>query len=135
MVAGLFTRLGLTDPVSADLGWVYDNIAAFNDVTSGNNDLAGTCTSIMCKAGKGWDGPTGVGTPNGENLAALVAVLDADGGADGGGGDGGSGSKSLPGGKSGCGCTTAGATGLEPMLVVVGGVLVAFGLRRRKKAS
>jgi subtilase family serine protease len=32
------------------------------DVTTGSN---GTCGPILCEAGKGWDGPTGLGTPNG----------------------------------------------------------------------
>ncbi len=35
---------------------------AFNDVTSGTN---GTCGAKLCTAGTGWDGPTGLGTPNG----------------------------------------------------------------------
>jgi hypothetical protein len=39
----------------------YDNEAKFNDVTSGTN---GSCANILCVAGTGWDGPTGVGTPN-----------------------------------------------------------------------
>ena len=35
----------------------------FHDVTTGNN---GTCSpSYFCKAGKGFDGPTGLGTPYG----------------------------------------------------------------------
>jgi N-acetylneuraminic acid mutarotase len=40
-----------------------------NDVTSGST---GSCTpSVLCTAGSGWDGPTGLGTPNG--VAALSA--------------------------------------------------------------
>ena len=31
-------------------------------MTSGNN---GTCGAPICTAGTGWDGPTGLGTPNG----------------------------------------------------------------------
>jgi len=31
-------------------------------VTSGSN---GTCATIMCNGATGYDGPTGVGTPNG----------------------------------------------------------------------
>ena len=37
--------------------------SGFHDVTSGND--ASGCTSMICKAGPGWDGPTGVGTPAG----------------------------------------------------------------------
>ena len=32
------------------------------DVTSGSN---GSCGAPICTAGTGWDGPTGLGTPNG----------------------------------------------------------------------
>jgi N-acetylneuraminic acid mutarotase len=38
---------------------------SLNDVTQGNN---GSCTpAVWCTAGPGWDGPTGLGTPNGVN--------------------------------------------------------------------
>jgi subtilase family serine protease len=40
----------------------YANTSYFYDVTSGKN---GSCSTALCKAGKGWDGPTGNGTPNG----------------------------------------------------------------------
>ena len=39
------------------------NTGTLNDVTSGSN---GNCsTAVWCTAGPGWDGPTGLGTPNG----------------------------------------------------------------------
>jgi subtilase family serine protease len=41
----------------------YSHTASLNDVTSGSN---GTCaTTQQCRARVGWDGPTGLGTPNG----------------------------------------------------------------------
>jgi subtilase family serine protease len=41
----------------------YANSGALNDVTSGSN---GSCSPTQwCQAGSGWDGPTGLGTPNG----------------------------------------------------------------------
>jgi subtilase family serine protease len=41
----------------------YAHAGSFFDVTSGSN---GTCATIRwCTAGTGWDGPTGLGTPNG----------------------------------------------------------------------
>ncbi|MGT2462479.1 S53 family peptidase [Sinomonas atrocyanea] len=41
----------------------YGHSSSLFDVTSGSN---GTCpTSQWCTAGAGWDGPTGLGTPNG----------------------------------------------------------------------
>jgi subtilase family serine protease len=41
----------------------YNHTGSLNDVTSGSN---GSCAqSVQCHAGAGWDGPTGLGTPNG----------------------------------------------------------------------
>jgi subtilase family serine protease len=68
MVAAIFTRFGLVDAISANFGFIYTNASAFHDITSGNN---GSCGSIQCTAGPGWDGPSGIGTPNGSVLATL----------------------------------------------------------------
>jgi hypothetical protein len=43
--------------------------SAFHDIRTGSN--APTCSSAICRAGRGWDGPTGLGTPYG--LAAFLA--------------------------------------------------------------
>jgi subtilase family serine protease len=41
----------------------YGHTTSLNDVTSGSN---GRCTSaVLCTSGVGWDGPTGLGTPEG----------------------------------------------------------------------
>ena len=43
--------------------WTWGHSTGLNDVTSGSN---GTCpTTVWCTSGTGWDGPTGLGTPNG----------------------------------------------------------------------
>jgi subtilase family serine protease len=43
--------------------YTWGHTSGLNDVTSGSN---GSCTpSVWCTAGTGWDGPTGLGTPNG----------------------------------------------------------------------
>jgi subtilase family serine protease len=42
--------------------YAYRGTAALHDVTTGSN---GSCGSYLCTAGVGYDGPTGVGTPNG----------------------------------------------------------------------
>jgi subtilase family serine protease len=43
--------------------YTWTHTGALHDVTSGSN---GTCsTAVWCHAGPGWDGPTGLGTPNG----------------------------------------------------------------------
>ena len=86
-VAGILTRLGLVTQVSSDLGFVYENIAAFNDVTSGTNAASPSdCTNaVMCTAGPGWDGPTGVGTPNGTKLYVLAGGGSSSSGSSSGG--------------------------------------------------
>jgi subtilase family serine protease len=42
---------------------VYDGTPNLNDITSGSNGSCGG--SYLCTAGTGYDGPTGLGTPNG----------------------------------------------------------------------
>ena len=62
-VAGV---MALTGHSNAGPGWAYASQSDFNDVVSGNN---GSCGAPICRAGLGWDGPTGLGTPNGSVLA------------------------------------------------------------------
>jgi len=57
-----------TAPVSAGAGQLYaaassSYAADFYDVTSGSNGSFGV--TDLCTAGPGWDGPTGLGTPDG----------------------------------------------------------------------
>jgi hypothetical protein len=61
IVAALFAYLGKA--TTATNAFSYSNTSDFYDVTSGSN---GSCSSTpkICKAGVGWDGPTGNGTPN-----------------------------------------------------------------------
>jgi subtilase family serine protease len=42
--------------------FVYSHASGLHDITTGSN---GSCGAPLCKAGTGWDGPTGLGTPNG----------------------------------------------------------------------
>ncbi|MCU1657991.1 MAG: hypothetical protein JWO57_2647, partial [Pseudonocardiales bacterium] len=57
---------GATEQPASD---PYAHTSNLFDVTSGNN---GTCSpSVLCTAAAGWDGPTGLGTPNG--TAAFIA--------------------------------------------------------------
>jgi len=64
-VAGVFARYGISG-ASHDASFVYSHTAALFDITSGKN---GSCRSALCQATAGWDGPTGLGTPNGDVLA------------------------------------------------------------------
>ncbi|HEX3816291.1 MAG TPA: hypothetical protein VHX59_25910 [Mycobacteriales bacterium] len=45
-------------------GTPYGHADALNDVTTGDNG-SGCSPAQLCAAGTGWDGPTGMGTPNG----------------------------------------------------------------------
>lgn len=61
IIAGLYAMSGNTAGYPASYTWAHT--AGLNDVTSGSN---GTCaTAVWCHAGRGWDGPTGLGTPKG----------------------------------------------------------------------
>jgi hypothetical protein len=46
-----------------DVKHLYADKADLNDITSGSN---GSCGPPLCTAGKGWDGPTGLGSPDGD---------------------------------------------------------------------
>merc|ERR1719221_2183983 len=62
------STLGFLNPL------IYENAAAFNDITTGSNSGCGF-TGGGWPAKKGWDAVTGVGTPNYEKLASVVASL------------------------------------------------------------
>jgi subtilase family serine protease len=61
VVAGVYGLAG--NARSIDNNFPYAHASALFDVTSGSN---GSCSpSQLCTARAGWDGPTGLGTPNG----------------------------------------------------------------------
>ena len=61
IIGSVYALSGNTAGYPASYTWTY--AAALHDVTSGSN---GSCpTAVWCTAGTGWDGPTGLGTPNG----------------------------------------------------------------------
>ena len=59
IIASVFA-LGVATPSPAS--YPYAHSSSLFDITSGSN---GTCGSILCNAAPGWDGPTGLGTPDG----------------------------------------------------------------------
>jgi subtilase family serine protease len=62
IVASVYALAGNTSSVTYG-SYPYAHTSALNDVTSGTN---GSCSgSYLCTAGTGYDGPTGLGTPNG----------------------------------------------------------------------
>jgi subtilase family serine protease len=61
IIAGVYALAG--NAASVDNNFPYSHTSALFDVTSGNN---GTCSPAqLCTSRTGWDGPTGLGTPNG----------------------------------------------------------------------
>ncbi len=62
IVASVYALAGVPGSSDYPNAYPYSHTANLNDVTSGSN---GTCGAPICTAGAGWDGPTGLGTPNG----------------------------------------------------------------------
>jgi subtilase family serine protease len=61
IIASVYAMGGVNSSYAAQYTW--QNPGGLNDVTSGSN---GFCSpSVWCTSGPGWDGPTGLGTPNG----------------------------------------------------------------------
>ena len=61
ITAGVYALAGNGAAVTYG-SYPYGHTSALNDVTSGSN---GSCGTQLCTAVAGWDGPTGLGTPNG----------------------------------------------------------------------
>ncbi|HVV24891.1 MAG TPA: hypothetical protein VHF06_36005, partial [Pseudonocardiaceae bacterium] len=63
IMASVYALAGTPAPGTHPNSYPYADTGALNDVTSGSN---GSCTiSYLCTSGPGYDGPTGLGTPNG----------------------------------------------------------------------
>lgn len=62
----LLTRIGAVYALAgagvSNASKAYATTSALFDVTSGSN---GSCGTNVCNTGVGWDGPTGLGRPNG----------------------------------------------------------------------
>jgi hypothetical protein len=70
--------LAATGKGAVDNSWPYAHAGAFYDVTSGTN---GSCSGkYLCTSGAGYDGPTGLGAPNGAVLAASGGTSTTTGG-------------------------------------------------------
>jgi subtilase family serine protease len=68
MLAAMYALAGNAGNTPADD--IYTHTSNFYDITSGSN---GSCTpAYLCTAETGYDGPTGIGTPNG--IAGLVST-------------------------------------------------------------
>jgi subtilase family serine protease len=63
IIAAVYAMSGNTAGYPASYTWTHTG--GLNDVTAGTNGTCPKATSKWCTAGAGWDGPTGLGTPNG----------------------------------------------------------------------
>jgi subtilase family serine protease len=88
IIAGVYALAGAPASGSSPASFPYSHTGNLNDVTSGANGSCGS--SYLCTAKAGYDGPTGLGTPNGTTAF----------GGSGGGGGGGSVSVTNPGSQS-----------------------------------
>jgi subtilase family serine protease len=65
LIAGVYALAGGLPAGTSGAAGLYGHLGdgtVLHDVTSGSN---GSCSTLMCKGGVGYDGPTGVGTPLG----------------------------------------------------------------------
>jgi hypothetical protein len=68
IIASVYALAGTPGASDSPNTYPYAHTGNLWDVTTGSN---GTCGAPLCTAGAGWDGPTGLGTPNG--VAAFKA--------------------------------------------------------------
>jgi hypothetical protein len=62
IIAAVYALAGTPGASDYPASYPYAHPGNLFDVTAGNN---GGCGAPMCTSGTGWDGPTGLGTPNG----------------------------------------------------------------------
>ncbi|MFI6076280.1 carboxypeptidase regulatory-like domain-containing protein [Actinoplanes sp. NPDC051343] len=67
LTAAMYALAGAPTPGTYPSTYPYLNAGSLYDVTQGANS---DCGNVLCQAGPGWDGPTGLGTPVG--LSALT---------------------------------------------------------------
>jgi subtilase family serine protease len=64
IIASVYALAGTPSAGSSPNAFPYAHTSSLFDVTSGSNTRR--CRQgVLCRAGTGWDGPTGLGTPNG----------------------------------------------------------------------
>ena len=85
LIASVYALADDTSTISnGSTPYAYRGTSALHDVTTGSN---GTCSaSYLCNAGVGYDGPTGVGTPDG--ITAFAPNGSSGSGSGGGSGSG-----------------------------------------------
>jgi MYXO-CTERM domain-containing protein len=125
MMAGMLTRLGLAEIISNNLGWPYANPTGWNDLgsTAYPVDSSGSSTDSsdpskcgkLCSVAAGWDGPSGLGTPNGSVLASLAGLPQPPPGIDAGSPTSGTGTGGTGTGTGGTGTLPGSGGGAQQM--------------------
>lgn len=64
IIAAVYALAGNASSVTYG-SYPYGHTSSLNDVTRGNNGTCRAAVHYICTAGPGYDGPTGLGTPNG----------------------------------------------------------------------
>lgn len=72
IIASVYALAGVPASGSYPASYPYRNPTALNDLTSGSDGACGP--AYLCTAQAGYDGPTGLGTPNGTRAFALGTV-------------------------------------------------------------
>ncbi len=75
LIAGIFAATGLA---GASPSVAYANASAFHDIRAGRNGSCPSSASYLCAAHAGYDGPSGLGSPNGLLLQHATAVSQTD---------------------------------------------------------
>jgi subtilase family serine protease len=65
LMASVYALAGNAAATAYPASYPYGNPSALFDVTSGSNGTCLLSPAYFCNAGTGYDGPTGLGTPNG----------------------------------------------------------------------
>jgi subtilase family serine protease len=73
IIASVYALAGVPGASDSPNAYPYSHTSSLYDVTSGNN---GTCSpTVLCTAGTGWDGPTGLGTPHGSAAFTRANII------------------------------------------------------------
>jgi len=73
LVAAIFA---VTGHAGASPQLAYAHASAFHDLKSGSNGSCAASAAYLCAAHSGYDGPTGLGSPDGKSLAAVAGSGD-----------------------------------------------------------
>jgi hypothetical protein len=65
LITGVYALAGYPAPRTYPASYPYQHPAHIFDVTSGVNGVCPAASAYLCHAERGYDGPTGLGTPNG----------------------------------------------------------------------